>query len=142
MVIQRWQSLLLLVAGILMALFCCTPYAIRTAAETAIEGPSAIYVKDAPVFMVLNIVVAALLFIAIFLFKNLKLQMRVTMASILLIAASMVTCGFILWAAEPDAELLWTGGVLLLVFSLVCAISALRFMRKDYKLLRSNDRLR
>lgn len=141
MVIQRWQSLLLLVAVVLMAIFCCTPYAMRAAAEAAVEGQSAVYAKDAPVFLVLNIAVAALLFIAIFLFKNLKLQMRVTLASIVLIATSMVTCGFILWAAEPGAVLLWTGGVLLLLFALVFAIAALRFMRKDFKLLKSYDRL-
>ena len=93
-------------------------------------------------FLILNIVIAALLFIAIFLFKNLKLQMRVTLITILLIAASIVTCGFILYASMPDAELIWTGGVLLLVAAMVCALFGLRFMRKDRNLLRSYDRLR
>ena len=133
MVIQRWQSVLLLIAVVLMCIFCATPYAQVKAIESA---------DPTPVFLILNIVIAALLFIAIFLFKNLKLQMRVTLITILLIAASMVTCGFILYASMPDAELIWTGGVLLLVAAMVCALFGLRFMRKDRNLLRSYDRLR
>ena len=140
MVIQRWQSLLLLVAVVLMAIFCSTPYAIRMASEAAVT-PSPVFVKDAPVFLVINLLVAALLFISIFLFKNLRLQMRVTLVSIILMVASLATCGFILWAAEPDAELLWTGGVILLLVALICAIAALRCMKRDYRLLKSYDRL-
>ena len=135
MVIQRWQSLLLLVAAVFMAVFCLTPYAIRTAAEAPV------YATDAPVFLIINVLVAVLLFISIFLFKNLKLQMRVTLAGIVLLVASMVTCAFILWRAEPDAEPLWCGGVLLLPAAAVCAVAALRFMKKDYRLLKSYDRL-
>ena len=140
MVIQRWQSVLLLIAVVLMCIFCATPYAQVKAIESA--DPTPVFAADAPVFLILNIVIAALLFIAIFLFKNLKLQMRVTHITILLIAASIVTCGFILYASMPDAELIWTGGVLLLVAAMVCALFGLRFMRKDRNLLRSYDRLR
>lgn len=140
MVIQRWQSVLLLIAVVLMCVFCATPYANRTAVESAALTP--VFVSDAPVFLVLNIAIAVLLFIAIFLFKNLRLQMKVTMLSIVLIVASIVTCGFILYASIPDAELIWTGGVLLLIAALICALSGLRLMRKDHNLLRSYDRLR
>ena len=141
MVIQRWQNLLLLVALILMCIFCVTPYAQTAAADAAIE-PSKVFVKDAPVFLVLNLVIAAFLLIAIFTFKNLRRQMAVTIISIVLVCASIVTCGFMLYTAMPDAELIWTGGVLLLVAALVCALAAYRFMRKDHNLLRSYDRLR
>jgi len=123
-----------------MAVFCSTPYAIRTAAGAS-AATASVFVKDAPVFLIINVLVAVLLFISIFLYKNLKLQMRVTMAGIVLLAASMVTCAFILWRAEPDAELLWNGGVLLLLAATVCAVAALRFMKKDLRLLRSYDRL-
>lgn len=140
MVIQRWQSVLLLIAVVLMCIFCATPYAHLKATEAA--AASDIFVSDAPVLMILNILIAALLFISIFLFKNLKLQMKVTLISIVLIAASLVTCGFIIYASMPDAELIWTGGVLLLIGAMIFAIAGLRFMRKDHKLLRSYDRLR
>lgn len=141
MVIQRWQTLFLLIACILMCVLCVSPFAQIAAAE-ATAAPTPVFVKDAPVFLVLNIVITALLFIAIFLFKNLKLQMRITTMSIVLLAASAVTGGFIIYATMPDAEIIWTGAVLLLVLSAVFAVCALRFMRKDHKLLRSYDRLR
>ena len=100
------------------------------------------FIADAPVMLVVNIVIAVLLFLSIFLFKNLKRQMTVTMLSIILICASIVTCGIVLYTAYPGASLIWTGGVLLLLVALVCAIFAYRFMKKDHKLLTGYDRLR
>lgn len=141
MVIQRWQSVLLLLAVVFMCIFCSTPFATVKAAETAVSS-SKVFVSDALVLLILNLVIAALLFIAIFLFKNLKLQMKVTMISIVLIASSIVACGFILYRSMPDAEIILTGGVLLLICALICAVFGLRFMRRDHKLLRSYDRLR
>lgn len=142
MVIQRWQSLLLLIGVVLMCVFCATPYAIRHAVEGAEAIASPVFVAEAPVFLILNIVIAVLLFIAIFMYKNLKRQMTVTLLSMVLVVCSLVTCGFILYRAMPDAELIWTGGVLLLIAALVCALAAYRFMRKDRNLLRSYDRMR
>lgn len=141
MVIQRWQTLLLLVATVLMGFMCASPLA-QSAVSEASAAPTQFFVHEAPVFLVLNIVIAVLLFIAIFLFKNLKLQMRVTILSIVLMAASAVTCGFILYKAMPDATIIWTGAVLLLVLAAAFAVVALRLMKKDYKLLRSVNRLR
>lgn len=141
MVIQRIQTLFLLLAVVFMAVFCLTPIATLDVAESA-ESFSPVFVKDAPVFMVLNIVIAVLLFIGIFLFKNLKRQISVTVASMVLICASIVTFGIILYAGMPDAHIIWTGGVLLLVAALICAFLAYRGMKKDRKLLSSYDRLR
>lgn len=140
MVIQRWQSLLLLIAVVLMAVFCCTPWASQAAEGVAEATP--VFVSDAPVLLILNIVIAVLLFLSIFMFKNLKRQMTVTLLSIILICTSMVTCGIMLYTAYPGAGLIWTGGVLLLLVALVCAVFAYRFMKKDHKLLTSYDRLR
>lgn len=141
MVIQRWQTLLLLIATVLMGFMCTSPYAQAAVAEAS-EAPTQFFVHEAPVFLILNIVIAALLFIAIFLFKNLKLQMRVTVFSLVLMAASAVTGGFILYKAMPNATIVWSGAVLLLVLAAFFAVVALRLMKKDYKLLRSVDRLR
>lgn len=142
MVIQRWQSLLLLIAVALMCVFCLTPFATVPAGEAVENGVSEIFIKDAPVFMVLNIVIAVLLFISIFLFKDLKRQRTVTLISIVLLAASLVTCGFILYVGMPDANVIWFGGVSLLVVCLILALFAYRFMGRDLRLLRSYDRLR
>lgn len=141
MVIQRWQTLLLLVAVVLMGFMCVSPLA-QSAVVEASEAPAQFFVHEAPVFLILNIVIAVLLFIDIFMFKNLRLQMRVAVFSLVLMAASAVTGGFILYKAMPDANIVWTGAVLLLVLAAFFAVMALRMMKKDYKLLRSVDRLR
>ena len=140
MVIQRWQSLLLLIAVALMCVFCCTPWAMR--AVEGIEEATPVFNSEAPVLLVLNIVIAVLLFLSIFMFKNLKRQMKVTVLSIILICASIVTCGITLYTAYPGATLVWTGGVLLLLVALVCALCAYRLMEKDHRLLNSYNRLR
>lgn len=141
MVIQRWQSLLLLIAVVLMCIFCATPYAMRTSLEAA-DSMTPVYASEAPVFLIVNIVIAVLLFMAIFMFKNLRRQMTVTLLSMVLIVTSCVTMGILMYATMPDAKLIWAGGILLLFGALVCALAAYRFMRKDRNLLRSYDRLR
>ncbi len=141
MVIQRWQSLLLLIAVVLMCVFCSTPYARIAAAESS-AASSPVFVYEAPVFLIINVLTAIILFIAIFLYNNLRRQMSVTIVSIALICVSAVTTGFMLHSALPDAELILTGGVVLLFGALICALAAYRFMRRDLKLLRSYDRLR
>ena len=67
MVIQRWQTLWLLVAVVLVAVFCFVPMALVT--SDALNPDSATFLNpiDVPVLLVVNGVAALLLFIAIFL---------------------------------------------------------------------------
>ncbi len=140
MVIQRWQSVLLLLAVIAMAVFCCTPLAVYSP-ETA-ESASSIYAKDAPVLLTVALLVAVLMFISIFMYKNLKRQMTVTILSMVLIATTIVTGFFVIYNAFPGADFVVFGGLLLLIISLVLALGAYRMMRSDLRKLRSYDRLR
>lgn len=129
---------MLLIAVAMMAVFCFTPYA-----TLAADGvPTAVYVKDAPAFLTLNIVIAVLLFIIIFMYKDLRRQMRMTVLALLLICASIVTCGFILAVGLEDATPVLLGGVSLLVLALLFGLLAYRGMRHDKRLLASADRLR
>lgn len=130
---------MLLIAAILVALFCCMPIATANMADAAEQS---LYAKDAPVLLVLNIVIAALLLIVIFMYKNLKQQMLMTMLSMVLICGSIVASGFVIYAGFSDATPVLAGGVVLLVVALVFAILAYRGMKRDHKLLRSMDRLR
>lgn len=141
MVIQRWQSVLLLLAVVLMCVFCATPLA-TYAADNSAESLSAVYVKDAPVLLTVSILVAALLFISIFLYKNLKRQMTVTLLSIVLIVATIVTGFFVVYNAYPGADFILFGGIMLLVITLILALCAYRLMKSDLRKLRSYDRLR
>lgn len=141
MVIQRWQSVLLLIAAICMALFCFTPFASFSDPASA-NSVSLITPCDFMVFLVLNLTIATLLFISIFLYRNLKRQLTVTLLSILLIAVSAVTGIFIVYGRLEGGRIELWGGVLLLILALVAALWAYRKIQGDRKLLASMDRLR
>lgn len=130
---------MLLIAAIFIGVFCFTPFA-TVAAEGA--EPTAMFVKDAPVLLILNIVVAALLLITIFMYHNLRQQMKMTILAIVLICASMVTSGFVIGVGMENATPVLLGGVVLLVLALLFALLAYRGMKRDHKLLRSMDHLR
>lgn len=140
MVIQRWQSLLLLIAAVLVAVFCFTPVAQEAAANNGAMLSHTI--AEAPVLLIVNILIAVLLLISIFMFNNLRQQRKVTIISMVLIAASIVSTIFLVYNSWPGASFYWFGGILLLCVALVLAIGAYRFMGRDLKLLRSYDRLR
>ena len=137
MIIQRIQTLMLLIAAILTAVFCFTPYGKSVDAAT-----TAIFVKDAPVLLILNILIVVLLLITIFMYKNLRLQMRMTILSVVLLCASVVTSLFTLSKAYNNATPVLPGGIGLLLLAAIFALLAYRGTRHDHKLLRSADRLR
>ena len=142
MVIQRWQSVFLLLAAILMALFTFMPFASVTFAELqAID----ISPKDFPVYLVVNLLTIVLLLISIFLYRNLKLQKKITKLSILLVCGSAVTGAVIMYgpnAPEGTVAPIFAGGVLLLVGAVIFATLALRGIKKDQRTLASYDRIR
>ncbi|MDE6287409.1 MAG: DUF4293 domain-containing protein [Muribaculaceae bacterium] len=137
MVIQRIQTLMLLIAAVLMAVFCLTPYGVAAG-----EPSTPIFVKEAPVLLTLNIVVSVLLLIIIFMYHNLKQQMRMTLLAVALICVTGVTSLFILGHAYDNASPVLLGGVGLLVLAVIFTLLAYRGMKHDHKLLRSADRLR
>lgn len=141
MVIQRWQSVLLLIASVCMAIFCFTPFA-SVNDPASVDSVSMVTPCDFIVFLVLNITIALLLFIAIFMFKNLRRQLTVTLLSIMLIAVSAVTGVFIVYGRLDGGRINLWGGVLLLILALVAALWAYRRIGGDRKLLSSMDRIR
>lgn len=141
MVIQRWQTVFLFIATLLMALFTFMPFASVTISSLTAD----LHPKDFPVYLILNLLIAVLLFIAIFMYRNLKLQKKVTLLSMLLICCSAVTGGILLYgpnAPEGVVSLVLAGGVLLLVGALVFALLAYRGIGKDQRTLSSYDRIR
>ncbi|MGN0220343.1 MAG: DUF4293 family protein [Muribaculaceae bacterium] len=139
MVIQRWQTVLLALAVIVMAIFCSTPFATVSAAAEQVEG---VYLKDAPVLMIVSILIGIVLFLSIFMYKDLKRQMTMTLVSMVLLVAAIVTGIFIVYYAMPDAHLVILGGVTLLVVTFILALGAYTMMNRDRKLLDSYNRLR
>lgn len=139
MVIQRWQTVLLALAVIVMAIFCSTPFATVSATAEQVES---VYLKDAPVLMIVSILIGVVLFLSIFMYKDLKRQMTMTLVSMVLLVAAIVTGIFIVYYAMPDAQLVIFGGVTLLVVTFVLAFGAYSMMNRDRKLLDSYNRLR
>lgn len=139
MVIQRWQTVLLALAVIVMAIFCSTPFATVSATAEQVES---VYLKDAPVLMIVSILIGVVLFMSIFMYKDLKRQMTMTLVSMVLLVAAIVTGIFIVYYAMPDAQLVIFGGVTLLVVTFILALGAYTMMNRDRKLLDSYNRLR
>ena len=139
MVIQRLQTVLLALAVIVMAIFCSTPFATVSATAEQVEG---VYLKDAPVLMIVSILIGIVLFLSIFMYKDLKRQMTMTLVSMVLLVAAIVTGIFIVYYAMPDAHLVILGGVTLLVVTFILALGAYTMMNRDRKLLDSYNRLR
>lgn len=140
MVIQRWQSVLLFLAAIAVAVFCCTSFA--SYPDGAGGDPIQMFVKDVPVLLTVSILVGILLLISIFMYKNLNRQITVTKISMILLVAAIVTGVFVTYNTLPDAELVFFGGIMLLVVAMILAIGAYRLMKSDLRKLRSYDRLR
>ncbi len=139
MVIQRWQTVLLALAVIVMAIFCSTPFATVSATAEQVES---VYLKDAPVLMIVSILIGVVLFMSIFMYKDLKRQMTMTLVSMVLLVAAIVTGIFIVYYAMPDAKLVILGGITLLVVTFILALGAYTMMNRDRKLLDSYNRLR
>lgn len=157
MVIQRWQSVFLLIGAVAMALFAFLP-----AACSEMGGVARWYwhpIECVPLF-VLDLLTAVLALIAIFMYKNLRAQKRVALVVAFLSLVAMVAT---VWAVvsirlEPvmldvpfgmeidwpqykqTMGLRWPVGLPLV--AAVFFVWANRRMRADERLLRSYDRLR
>lgn len=133
MQIQRWQSLFLLIAAALTGVLTIMPLGIAANGAQVVASQSTI-------LLIVNVLVALLLFFNIFMYKNLSKQMLVANVSVVLLLLS----GFLAGKTVIDsaAQFAWLTAVPAYVVTLVLAIGARCLMRRDYNLLRSADRLR
>lgn len=135
MVIQRWQSVLLLISAIFVALAGILPYAVTA------NGVDVCAVQT-PVLLCVDILVALLLLIDIFLYRNLHYQMKVTRLALGLIVVLEAAIAAYTCAGLEGATISIIGGIVMPVLALISSFVALRLMHRDYRLLRSADRLR
>lgn len=133
MVIQRWQSVLLFISALCMAIVCFIPF--------ATAGSDLVMPSDLTVFMVLNITTAVLLLVAIFMFNNMPRQRLITLLGIFLMLVSFFTGATSAYLNYEDVNLA-IGGCALFLVALITAIWAYRRIGADQKLLRAADRLR
>lgn len=146
MVIQRWQSVWLLVAAICVALFCFLPMAILSFdAAVPADGSSASFISpsDNWVVMIVGLMVALLLIINIFSYRDTRRQKMMTIIGIILMAVLACCAVMMVYGAKTEGcEVEWMGSILLLLGAVIFAILAYRGIRHDEKLLKAADRLR
>lgn len=135
MVIQRWQSVLLLISAIFVALAGILPYAVTA------NGVDVCAVQT-PVLLCVDILVALLLLIDIFLYRNLRYQMKVTRLALGFIVVLEAAIAAYTCAGLEGATISIIGGIVMPMLALISSFVALRLMHRDYRLLRSADRLR
>lgn len=138
MVIQRWQTVFLFIASMLMICFTVAPFA-------EVEGVTqSLRPADFIGYLTLNIVIAVLLLVAIFLYRNLKLQKKIVAISMVMIIVSAICGGLYLFgpaAPEGKVTLVMGWGIGSLIFSLLLSFMAYRRINADKKLLESADRI-
>lgn len=145
MVIQRWQSVWLLIAAILVGLFCVLPMALISGEGQIMDTNSAtfMYPSDNWVMLVVGILVTLLLIINIFSFRDTRRQKMMTIVAIVLIAVLAACACLMVYGFQTEgARAEWMGSILLLGGAIVFALLAYRGIRHDEKLLKAADRLR
>ncbi len=148
MVIQRLQSLYLLISAILLAVFSfSTSFTIATSTgvyhigvlrkgyENGIMQPDLLLLPMVVLLIVLSI-------IAIFKFKDLKSQLRLCAICIALTLAMILSIGFLAFTQREMGMVSIGLSNLLVVASLLFFFLAHRGIARDKKLLTDSDRLR
>ena len=149
MVIQRIQSVYLLIAVILMAIFAFFPalsfqLGDRMFVYVALEAGKVGVTHIDPLMLMLVVLISLLAFIDIFLFKNLQRQMTVCFVDIIIGLAMLVAIGiqaFVVGGRE-GVVVTWQWYLALPVLSLIFLMLAHKAMSNDKKKLRDADRLR
>lgn len=156
MVIQRWQSLLLFVAAVMMGCFAFMPIAqINTTDLTycftsmgfSIEGESTSGIQQGLIgltwyFFALSVMSVILPLISIFLFKNLRLQRRMCLISVLFIIADLATGITLATNTFDNADISWESIVISPIIALAAVILAYWRIGKDRNKLLAADRIR
>ena len=149
MVIQRIQSIYLLIAVILMAVFAFFPALTfelggREFVYGALETGKVGVTHIDPLMLTLVILISLLALIDIFMFKNLQRQMSVCFVDIIIGLAMLVAIGIQAFyvGGREGVTLTWSWYLVLPILSVIFLMMAHKAMSRDKKLLRDSDRLR
>jgi hypothetical protein len=150
--IQRLQSVFLLLAAAMMALLFAKPLsflAIDQVPESGREGMLAdglFEIQDHTLLAVMTGIIIVLTVAAIFLYKNRVLQIKIGWATVVLIIITCITSVIFFWQAYQGlagpAQVNIKLGYAMPVLAIIFLILAIQYIGKDEKLVRSADRLR
>ncbi len=144
--IQRIQSVFLLLSGIALFSLFGLPFATSTVAIPDLFSDLVYNIQDSPILMILTVLGGVLSLISIFLFKNRGLQARmsymVSVFSILLLLTSFLLV-FNERTTDAGAESISESiGIAMPVLSLIFSLFAAKFINKDEATVSSMNRLR
>ena len=152
--IQRIQSIFLLLAAIVMALLLLGPMyfisvdkAVSTVAPTATMLADGVFESSDHIILLVLVILSAILpIIIIFLYKNRVLQMKLGRITVTLIVLTLAL-SIILFLNDYKQISVGTSitieyGYLAPVIAIILLALAIRYIKKDEKLVRSADRLR
>lgn len=156
MVIQRWQSVLLLITAVMMACFTfmslgqvqLTDYSLNfttlgfTYEGEATDGAPSGYYLHTWAFFIVSLLSFILPFINIFLYKNLKAQKTVCAIEVFfLLAILAIGCVYGYYHFET-ATVSWSSLIIAPLIAFVADLLAYNRISADQKLLKAADRLR
>ncbi len=151
--IQRVQSLFLVLAAACMALLFLDSMSflsVEAPSNTAVSEPmlaNGIFeTNDHIILLVLVILAVAIPAVVVLLFRNRRLQLKLTRVTIALVAM-IIALTIILFmqaykAVPVGTEITVEYGFLSPVLAIIFLVLAIRYISKDEKLVRSADRLR
>lgn len=156
MVIQRWQSVLLLVAAVMMGLASFMTLAQVqapdftynfTALGTSVAGEQTgalapTGVAHSWILFIVTLTGALLPLIDIFLYRNLRLQMRVALVSVLFAVTVCVMVGFGVYDFADGNPVNWNQMGCAPLLALVAEVMGWQRMNADRKRLASAERFR
>lgn len=153
--IQRIQTVFLLLAVIALVLFNIFPYweagsqpegeAVKLMSYALVSGLIEQPTFEFGLFTIvggLAAIALILLIIEIFSYKNRMLQMRIAIGISFLMSLNLVLMTFLIMDVQKNYEGTFGIGVFVFALSMLLNILARRFIQKDEKLVRSVDRLR
>lgn len=153
MVIQRWQSVLLLCAVVVMGCFSFLSLgSVNTQDFTYNFTALGFFPEGTPTggvipesvstwyFFAVSLLSAILPLIAIFSFKNFRLQKNLCLITILLLVC--VVCIGAMLAYGGDYSVSWSSLVCAPFIAVIATMMALQRIKADQRLLKSADRLR
>lgn len=144
--LQRIQSIFLLVSGIAFFLLFAVSFATSNKVEAGIFTDQAYSITDNPILIGLTVIGGGLALFNIFIYKNRSLQMRLGYVIIVLSILLPLVASLLFFnqysQMESDIEINEGFGIGLPILALITTILANRFIKKDDKLVRSSDRLR
>lgn len=156
MVIQRWQSVLLLVAAVAMATFSflslgqiqLSDYTLNFTTlgfyieGEATNGVASGYYMHTWSFFIVSLMCVIIPLIDIFLFKNLRLQKTLCLIGILFILAAVsIGCGYG-YCTFDGISVSWSSLIIAPLIAVIALVMAYSRINADQKMLRSVDRIR